>query len=129
MQAAADEEQDHLMWCVQRIKELDGHTSYLNPLWYTGAWVIGAVAGAVGDRWSLGFVAETEKQVVAHLQSHLNRIAPQDHKTRTILEKMAEEEAHHASVAMSAGGVPLPKPIQHLMRFSAKIMTTTAYYV
>ncbi len=129
MQAAAQEEIDHLSWCEQRLQELHSHTSYLNPLWYSGAFAIGAVAGIIGDRWSLGFVAETEHQVVKHLQNHLTKLAPQDAKSRAILQQMAIDEAQHAQTAMDAGASELPQPIKKLMTAMSKIMTTTAYYI
>lgn len=129
MQQAAEEENDHLNWCAGRIKELDSHTSYLDPVWYLGSLTIGAIAGAIGDKWSLGFVAETEKQVVAHLDSHLDKLDEQDEKTRAILKQMKEDELHHATTALEAGGADLPLPIRGLMKLTAKVMTKTAYWV
>jgi ubiquinone biosynthesis monooxygenase Coq7 len=129
MERAAAEENDHLEWCERRVTELDGHVSYLNPLWYLGSFAIGAAAGAVGDRWSLGFVAETEKQVVNHLDGHLQRIARDDQKSRAIIEQMKIDEARHGAEARRAGGADLPRPVQQLMRVASKIMTGTAYWV
>jgi ubiquinone biosynthesis monooxygenase Coq7 len=128
MERAAMEENDHLAWCEQRLKELDSHTSVLNPLWYAGSFAIGAAAGLAGDKWSLGFVVETEKQVVKHLQEHLERLPPQDHKSRAILQQMEEDESHHATTALNAGGSELPEPVKQLMRLTSKLMTATAYY-
>lgn len=128
MERAAMEENDHLAWCKQRLRELDSHTSVLNPLWYAGSCAIGALAGLAGDKWSLGFVVETEKQVVKHLAEHLERLPTQDHKSRAILEQMKEDEAHHATTALNAGGAELPDPVKQLMRLTSKLMTATAYY-
>jgi ubiquinone biosynthesis monooxygenase Coq7 len=129
MERAALEENDHLAWCEQRLTELDSHASVLNPLWYAGSFAIGAAAGLAGDKWSLGFVVETEKQVVRHLEEHLERLPLQDHKSRAILEQMREDEAHHATTALQAGSAELPKPVKRLMRLTSKLMTTTAYYI
>jgi ubiquinone biosynthesis monooxygenase Coq7 len=129
MERAAMEENDHLAWCEQRLTELDSHASVLNPLWYAGSFAIGAAAGLAGDKWSLGFVVETEKQVVQHLEEHLERLPPQDHKSRAILEQMQEDEAHHATTALQAGSAELAKPVKQLMRLTSKLMTTTAYYI
>lgn len=129
MRQAADEENDHLAWTAERIGELGTHTSYLNPLWYAGAFAIGATAGLVGDRWSLGFVAETEHQVVRHLEGHLTRLAPQDTKNRVILEQMKQDEARHATVAIEHGAAALPEPIKRLMRVASKVMTTATYWI
>ncbi len=129
MERAALEENDHLAWCETRIAELGSHKSYLNPFWYAGSLTIGALAGLAGDRWSLGFVNETEKQVVRHLDEHLSRISEKDQKTRAILEQMKIDEAHHATTALHAGGAPLPRPIRRVMRLTAKVMTGVAYWV
>ena len=123
------EENDHLAWTAERIQELRGHTSYLNPLWYTGSLAIGAAAGAIGDRWSLGFLAETERQVVAHLQGHLERWPAEDVRSRAIVEQMKQDEGDHATVAVEAGAHELPAPIKALMRLTARVMTSTAYWV
>ena len=127
MERAAQEENDHLDWCEQRINELGTHTSYLNPIWYFGSVAIGATAGLAGDKWSLGFVAETEHQVVRHLNSHLEQISENDHKSRAILEQMKEDEGQHATVALEAGGANLPSPVKKFMALTSKIMTNAAY--
>lgn len=129
MEHAATEENDHLVWCEQRVNELGGHVSYLNPLWYLGSFAIGAAAGAVGDKWSLGFVAETEKQVIKHLDGHLGRIAADDQKSRAVIEQMKIDEAHHGAEARRAGGAELPGPVRQLMKFTSRIMTGLAYRV
>lgn len=129
MQRAADEENDHLNWCASRIRELGTRTSLLDPFWYAGSVAIGAVAGAIGDKWSLGFVAETEHQVVRHLDSHLAQINPQDTRTRAILEQMKIDEGQHATTALEAGGATLPAPIRSLMQLTSKVMTRTAYWI
>ena len=129
MQRAADEENDHLNWCASRIHDMGTHTSYLDPLWYAGSVAIGALAGIAGDKWSLGFVAETEHQVVRHLDSHLSQITEQDGKTRAILEQMREDEGKHATVALEAGGAELPPPIKALMKLTSKLMTRAAYWI
>ncbi len=129
MQRAAEEENDHLDWCEQRIKEMGTHVSYLNPLWYAGSVTIGALAGLAGDKWSLGFVAETEHQVVHHLDSQLQQISLNDQKTRAILEQMKADEDRHAGMAQSAGGAPLPWPTKKLMKLTSSIMTSTAWWV
>jgi len=129
MEQAAQEENDHLAWTAERIRELGTHTSYLNPLWYAGSFAIGATAGLVGDKWSLGFVAETEHQVIRHLAGHLARLSPQDAKSRAILDQMKEDEAHHATVAIEHGAAEFPEPVKQLMRLTSKAMTTTAYWL
>jgi len=129
MERAAEEENDHLDWCETRLQELGSHTSYLTPFWYAGSFAIGALAGMAGDKWSLGFVAETEKQVVKHLNKHLSQIPQEDKKTHAILEQMREDEAHHATTATMAGGAPLPFPVKKLMQLTSKVMTRTAYWV
>lgn len=129
MEQAAEEENDHLAWTAERIRELGTHTSYLNPLWYAGSFAIGATAGLIGDKWSLGFVAETERQVIRHLEGHLARLSPQDAKSRAILEQMKEDEAHHATVAIEHGAAEFPEPVKRLMRLTSKAMTTTAFYL
>ena len=127
MQRAANEEFDHLAWCEQRLAELDSVPSLLSPAWYVGAFAIGAVSGVLGDRWSLGFIAETEKQVCAHLDSHLERLPEKDEKSRAIVKKMRDEEEEHGENAIEAGAADLPGPIQQLMKLTAKVMTNTAY--
>lgn len=125
---AADEEQTHLKWCQERIIELNGKTSRLNPLWSIGSFGIGVVAGLAGDKISLGFLAETENQVTHHLEKHLNTISPRDTKSIAILEKMRADEQKHATHAIAMGGVALPKPICKIMALCSKIMTTTARF-
>ncbi|MDH3688058.1 MAG: 2-polyprenyl-3-methyl-6-methoxy-1,4-benzoquinone monooxygenase [Gammaproteobacteria bacterium] len=126
---SAAEENDHLAWTGARINELGSHTSCLNPIWYGGSLMIGALAGLAGDKWSLGFVAETERQVVAHLNGHLARLPARDQASRAVLEQMCKDEGHHATVAIEAGAAPLPTPARRLMRLAAKIMTRTAYWI
>ncbi|MDX5333385.1 MAG: 2-polyprenyl-3-methyl-6-methoxy-1,4-benzoquinone monooxygenase [Gammaproteobacteria bacterium] len=130
MQRAAMEENDHLAWTEKRIGELGSHRSHLGPFWYWGSFTIGAVAGAIGDKWSLGFVTETEHQVVRHLEEHLERLPADDHKSRAILQQMKEDEAHHATVALEAGGAKLPLPVRRfLMPLMSKVMTKTSYWL
>jgi len=129
MERAAQEENDHLAWCENRLHELGTHKSLLNPLWYTGSVAIGALAGIAGDKWSLGFVAETEHQVVRHIDDHLLQLTETDLKSRAVLEQMKEDEGHHATVALHAGGAPLPAPVQKLMALTSKIMTRTSFYL
>ena len=129
MQQAADEENDHLAWTARRVRELGTHTSLLGPFWYAGSFAIGAAAGLVGDKWSLGFVAETEHQVVAHLERHLARLPAADAKSRAILETMRDDEARHATVAIEAGAATLPAPIKTAMTLASKVMTGTAYWI
>jgi ubiquinone biosynthesis monooxygenase Coq7 len=127
MLAAAAEETDHLAWCGERLAELGSRASLLNPLWYAGAYAIGAVAGAVGDRLSLGFVVETERQVEAHLGEHLETLPAGDERSRAIVRRMKEDEARHAEHALAAGARPLPPPMPALMRLASKVMKTVAY--
>lgn len=129
LEQAAQEEQDHLAWCEQRIKELGGRTSYLNPFWYSASLMIGVVAGLAGDAVSLGFLAETEHQVERHLTNHLQKLDLQDEKSRKILEQMRLDEAQHALTAENAGAADLPALAKTLMRCFSKVMTTTAYWV
>lgn len=128
MNRAAAEETDHLAWCEQRLQELNSNPSKLNPLWYTGSVIIGALAGLAGDKVSLGFVAETEHQVSAHLQKHLQKLPLQDNKTRAILERMQDDEEHHAQEAINAGAVELPYLVKQMMSAVSKLMTKTSYY-
>lgn len=127
--AAAREEVDHLAWTEQRIRELGGRTSLLNPLWYSGAFAIGLLAARLGDRISLGFMAQTENQVEQHLQGHLDRLPAGDRASRTVVEQMRDDEARHGQSATALGGVELPLPARLAMRLVAKVMTTTARYV
>ena len=126
---AARDETDHLAWCEQRVRELDSRTSLLAPIWYAGSFAIGALAGLAGDRTSLGFVAETESQVIEHLESHLHELPPDDERSRRIVEQMQADEARHGAEARTAGGRDLPRPVRDLMRGTARIMTRTAYRV
>jgi ubiquinone biosynthesis monooxygenase Coq7 len=126
---AAREETDHLAWTQDRLDALGARPSLLNPLWYAGAFGLGLVAGRLGDRASLGFLVETERQVEAHLESHLEALPAGDHASRAIVAQMKEDEAAHAAQALQAGGVELPAPVRGLMKAAAKVMTTTAYYV
>jgi ubiquinone biosynthesis monooxygenase Coq7 len=127
MQSAADEEIDHLSWCEDRLKELESRPSLLNPLWYAGSFAIGALAGIAGDDWSLGFVRETENQVEAHLQDHLERLPENDGRSQAILDQMKVDEAKHAAMAADAGARELPEPIRRAMALTAGLMKTLAY--
>ena len=129
LEHAAEEEIDHLAWCETRINELGGRKSLLNPLWYAGSFTLGAVAGALGDKWNLGFLAETENQVAAHLENHLQQLSDADIKTRTIVNQMQQDEAAHASEAYALGASELPAPIKLGMKIASKMMTKTAYYI
>jgi ubiquinone biosynthesis monooxygenase Coq7 len=129
LQQAALEENDHLEWTKNRLHELGSHTSLLNPLWYGGSFAIGAFAGAIGDRWNLGFPAETEHQVVAHLEEHLNKLPGGDFRSRAILEQMKTDELKHATTAIENGAAELPPPVKTLMTAMSKVMTGTAYYL
>lgn len=129
LRQAAAEETEHLAWTEQRINELGGRKSLLNPLWYSGALAIGMLAGRFGDKWNLGFLAETERQVEAHLNGHLDRVAPQDEKSKAILQQMKIDEVNHANTALALGGKELPFPVKGLMKLSAKVMTKTAYRI
>ena len=124
---AAQEETDHLAWCNQRLQELDSRPSLLNPLWYAGSYAIGALAGLRGDGWNLGFVAETERQVEAHLDRHLQRLPAADQRSRAILQVMKADEARHAANAENAGARILPQPVPLLMATASKLMKTVAY--
>ena len=127
--AAASSESDHLAWCETRLRELAARPSLLNPLWYAGSFAIGAAAALLGDRASLGFVAETERQVEGHLDDHLGRLPPADTRSRAILEAMRGEEIAHGAAAAAAGGAQLPAPVRALMRYTARVMTGAAYWV
>lgn len=129
MEHAAIEEGDHLAWCSSRLVELNSHKSYLNPLWYAGSFMIGLTAGVIGDKWSLGFLAETEHQVVKHLEKHLDLLPAADQKSRAILSQMQTDEATHRDDAIQAGAAVLPSFIKKLMAFSSKIMVKTTYWV
>lgn len=129
MEQAAREEVDHLVWCEARLQELGARPSVLNPLFYAASFGVGALAGLAGDRWSLGFVAETEKQVVEHLQSHLSTLPMNDQRTRAVLDQMRIDEAQHRDMAIAAGAAELPPPVQGAMQVMARVMTTATYYV
>jgi 3-demethoxyubiquinol 3-hydroxylase len=129
MQRAARDEVDHLAWTERRLDQLGARTSLLNPLWYAGAFGIGLAAGVAGDRWSLGFVVETERQVEQHLAGHLDRLPPGDLASRAIVEQMKIDEAEHAAAAERQGALPLPTPVQRAMRLAARVMTATAHYL
>jgi len=129
LEQAASEEQDHLAWCAERIEELGGRLSLLNPVWYAGAFAIGAAASALGDRWNLGFLAETERQVEAHLTGHLQQLAAADARTRTVVDAMRADEAKHRETAIRLGAAQLPAPMKLGMRLAAKVMTTVSYRV
>ena len=126
---AAQEEMDHLAWTYQRLQALGERPSILNPLWFAGAFLIGTVAAKVSDRASLGFVEETENQVSAHLQSHIDRLPPQDAASLAVVAQMKDDEERHAAAAVDAGAVPVPPPAKALMQVAAKVMTTTAHYI
>ena len=129
LRAAAREESDHLAWCAARLDELGGHASVLSPLWYAGSFCIGLLAASVGDQQSLGFVAETERQVEAHLDDHLRRLPANDHKSRAILERMAADESHHGTMASLAGGADLPLPVRHGMGVGGELLRRIAALV
>jgi 3-demethoxyubiquinol 3-hydroxylase len=129
MQRAAAAEGDHLAWCEERLKELDSRPSLLNPLWYLGSLAMGAAAAALGDELSLGFVTETERQVEGHLAGHLDRLPAGDQRSREIVTQMKADEAAHAQAARSAGASELPPPLPTLMRYAARVMTGTAYWL
>jgi ubiquinone biosynthesis monooxygenase Coq7 len=129
LERAAHEETEHLAWTERRIEELGGRKSMLNPLWYAGSFAIGAAAGLLGDRWNLGFLAETERQVVEHLDSHLRRLPAEDQKSRSIVEEMRMDEARHATTALQQGGAALPAPARAVMKLASAVMTKTAYWL
>lgn len=129
LKQAASEETEHLNWCESRINVLGGRKSLLNPAWYAGSLAIGALAGMLGDKWNLGFLAETERQVVRHLDGHLQRLPASDEKSRAVVEQMKEDEARHATTALEQGGSELPASVKAAMKLSAKVMTRTAYWV
>jgi ubiquinone biosynthesis monooxygenase Coq7 len=129
MQQAAGEEIDHLAWCEERVAELGSHTSHLNPLFYAMSFGMGALAGALGDRWSLGFVAATEEQVCQHLREHLERLPAEDTRSRAILQKMIEDEERHGRQALEAGGTDLPPQVKEVMRLMSRLMTGSTYRI
>jgi len=129
LKEAAEEEMDHLAWCNRRLNELGDKPSVLNPLWYFMSFSIGALTGLAGDKWSLGFVEETERQVVAHLDSHLDEISDKDKKTKTVINKMRDDEDAHARRAKESGASELPNEIKTGMSWVARLMTSTSYYI
>ena len=129
MEQAASEELDHLSWCNKRLEELDSKPSLLNPIWYCMSFSIGAIAGLIGDKWSLGFVHETEEQVVKHLDGHLDKLSDKDQKTRSVIEQMRIDEEKHSQDALDAGAEILPNEIKGLMSKVAKVMTDSSYHI
>ncbi|MEY4120876.1 MAG: hypothetical protein RLZZ472_1267 [Pseudomonadota bacterium] len=129
LEHAAIEEEDHLAWCERRLEELDSRPSLLNPVWYAGSFVLGSIAGLAGDKISLGFVAETEKQVEHHLDEHLKELPSNDHRSRAIVAQMRADEIAHGQMAIQEGGVELPSAVQEVMKTMAKVMTVTAYRI
>ena len=129
LEQAAQEETEHLAWTERRIAELGGSKSVLNPLFYAGSFAIGAVSGLLGDKWNLGFLAETERQVVRHLEGHLQRLPAEDQRSRAVIEQMRDDEARHATSALAHGGAELPGSVKCAMRASSKVMTETAYWL
>jgi ubiquinone biosynthesis monooxygenase Coq7 len=129
LERAAEEETEHLAWTAQRVEELGGRTSALNPVFYAGSFAMGAIAGLLGDRWNLGFLAETERQVVEHLDGHLNTLPAEDARSRAIVSEMRFDEARHATTALEHGAADLPAPARALMRLASKVMTRTTYWV
>ena len=129
LEQAAREEEDHLAWSADRIRELGGRPSFLNPLWYAGSLAIGAFAGALGDRWNLAFLAETERQVEEHLTGHLSKLPPGDQRTRAVVEAMRRDEAKHRMTALRLGAANMPAPARAAMRLASKVMTTVAYRI
>jgi 3-demethoxyubiquinol 3-hydroxylase len=129
LEQAAQEETEHLAWTERRVAELGGSKSMLNPLFYAGSFAIGAMSGLLGDKWNLGFLAETERQVVRHLEGHLERLPADDHKSRAIVAQMRDDEARHATSAINHGAAALPAPVRAAMKASSKVMTETAYWL
>lgn len=129
LQQAAREEEDHLAWSAERIRELGGRPSLLNPLWYAGSFAIGAAAGLLGDKWNFAFLAETERQVEEHLAGHLDALPADDERTRAVVEAMRTDEARHRQSAIALGAAELPEPVKMAMRLASRVMTTVAYRV
>jgi ubiquinone biosynthesis monooxygenase Coq7 len=129
LRQASQEETEHLAWCEKRIQELGGHKSLLNTVWYAGSFALGALAGTLGDKWNLGFLAETEHQVGKHIENHLSRLPANDQKSRAVLEKMKEDELKHATTALNHGGAPLPAPVKIAMKLASRVMTHTTYRI
>jgi ubiquinone biosynthesis monooxygenase Coq7 len=129
MRQAAREEEDHLAWCAQRLQELGSRPSHLNPAWYGLSFILGATAGAVGDKWSLGFVAATEERVCRHLRDHLQQLPAEDRKSQLVLQQMLEDEERHGENALAAGGVDFPPPVKAAMTALSQLMTRSSYYL
>ena len=129
LQAAAADERDHLSWCRERLEELDSRPSLLDPLWYAGSFGLGMISGLAGDRWSMGFLAETEAQVERHLEGHLDALPERDARSRAVVEQMREDEIRHGATGRSLGASELPMPVKAAMRLASRVMTRTAYYV
>ncbi|MEH6569116.1 MAG: 2-polyprenyl-3-methyl-6-methoxy-1,4-benzoquinone monooxygenase [Halioglobus sp.] len=129
MKQAAQEEIDHLLWCEERLEQLDSHTSRLNPAWYGLSFALGAAAGALGDKWSLGFVAATEERVCGHLKDHLKELPEEDRKSQLILQQMLEDEQRHGENALEAGGADLPRPVKDTMTAVSQVMTRSSYWL
>jgi ubiquinone biosynthesis monooxygenase Coq7 len=129
LEHAALEERDHLAWCASRVEELGGRTSLLSPFFYAGAWTMGVVSGLAGDKWSMGFLVETERQVEAHLDQHLSRLSAEDARTRGIVEQMRRDEIEHGNSGEAAGAATLPAPVAAAMRATSRLMTSTTYWV
>ena len=129
MHQAAQEEIDHLLWCEERLRQLDSHTSKLNPAWYGLSFALGAAAGAIGDKWSLGFVAATEERVCGHLRDHLKSLPEEDRKSRLILQQMLEDEQKHGDNALQAGGADFPQPVKDAMTAVSQLMTRSSYWI
>ena len=129
LERAAREEEDHLAWSAERIAELGGRPSLLNPLWYAGSFAIGAAAGVLGDKWNFAFLAETERQVEEHLTGHLEALPEADQRTRAVVEAMRADEAKHRASALALGAAELPEPVRRAMRLASKVMTTVAYRI
>jgi ubiquinone biosynthesis monooxygenase Coq7 len=129
LQTAAADERDHLAWCRDRLKDLDARPSLLDPLWYAGSFTFGVVSGLAGDRWSLGFLAETEAQVERHLEGHLDRLPPDDRRSRAVVTQMRDDERRHGSTGRALGGEELPYAVKLAMRAASRVMTRTAYWV
>jgi ubiquinone biosynthesis monooxygenase Coq7 len=129
LQQAAQEETEHLAWTSRRVHELGGHLSLLNPFWYSGSLALGAFAGLLGDKWNLGFLSETEHQVGGHLQSHLEKLPPQDAKSRAVVQQMYVDETKHSDMAKEMGGAELPAPVKFAMKMTSKVLTHTAYRI
>ncbi len=126
---AAAEERDHLAWCRERLRQLDARPSFLDPLWYAGSFALGVVSGAAGDRWSMGFLEETEAQVERHLDGHLERLPADDHRSRAVIERMRDDERRHGSMGHALGAAELPLPVKAAMRLASRVMTRAAYWV